>query len=250
MGLRARFNPGHSVPARAAAALVAGTFVKISANKDADGNYQVVTCGLGDRCFGVTEEDVTTAQLAQSAHSVEQLVNVVRKGVIARIVPGANITHGQALQSDAQGRAIPLAAAVAAALNTGVIGSNNAITWVANKAGAAGNAITIAITNPGGTVAAEVVTVAGNAISVAARTSSGAITSTAAQIMAAIQAHGEASDLVSVSNDGASNGTGAVAAVAATNLAGGSDPEGGGAVNAYAVADAASTDPFVEAELV
>ena len=114
-----------------------------------------------------------------------------------------------------------LLAAVAAALNTGVVGSNNAITWTAREGGVGGNAVTIAITNPGGTVAAEVVTVTGNAISVAARTSSGSITSTAAQIMAAIQQHGEADRLVSVANQGASTGAGVVAAVAATPLAGG-----------------------------
>jgi hypothetical protein len=248
MGMRARFNPGNNVPARASAALVAGTFVKVSADKDSDGNYQVATCGLGERCLGVTEEDVTTAQLSQSAHSVEQLVNVVRK-CIARVVPGASITAGQAIQSDSQGRAIPLASAVAAAVNTGVVGSNNAITWAARVAGAAGNAITVAITNPGGTAAAEVVTVAAGAVSVAARTSSGSITSTAAEIIAAIQQHGEASELVTVANDSTSTGAGTVAAVSATNLAGGTDPEGGGHVNGYAVADAASDDDFAEIEL-
>ena len=41
-----------------------------------------------------------------------------------------------------------------AVLNTGVVGSNNALTWSAKQNGPGGNALTIAITNPGGTVAA------------------------------------------------------------------------------------------------
>ncbi len=251
MGLRARFQAGKNVPARAGAALVAGTFVKISATKDADGNYMVATCGLGDRCFGVTEEDVTTAQLAQSAHSVEQIVNVVRKGAIARVVPGANVNHGDAIIANASGKAIPLAAAVAASLDTGVVGSNNAVHWTARTPGAGGNSVTVTIVDPGGTTAALSVDVAENGldITVSLARASSAITTTAQQLMDAIEANGDANSLVAVANKSTSNGTGIVAAVAKTNLATGTDPEGGGHINGYACHDALSSDDFVEVEL-
>lgn len=106
MGLRARFNPGNNVPAQAAAALVAGTFVKINGAKTADGDYNVVQCTAGAQALGVTEEDVTSGQLAQSAESVEQRVNVVRN-CIARVLVGTDVTAGEQVTSDANGKVKP-----------------------------------------------------------------------------------------------------------------------------------------------
>jgi hypothetical protein len=104
-------------------------------------------------------------------------------------------------------------------LNTGVVGSNNALTWSAEQPGVGGNAITIAIVNDGASKPLTV-TVAGKAITVHAATDgSSVITSTAAQVINAIHENGEAADLVGVGNTSTSTGAGVVAAVAATPLA-------------------------------
>jgi len=107
MSLRARFQPGKNVPAKASAAIVAGTFVKISADKDSDGNYVIAHCVAGDRAFGVTEEDVTSTQISnENAHSVELLANIIRDGAIARVVPAATMSAATLVSSDANGKAV------------------------------------------------------------------------------------------------------------------------------------------------
>lgn len=111
-------------------------------------------------------------------------------------------------------------AKVAATLATGTEGGNNGITWAAVRGGVPGNSITVALVNPGGTGALSVA-VSGKAITVTLGRTSGTITSTAAQVITAIQASVAASALVTVDDTGASTGAVAVGAVAATNLAGG-----------------------------
>jgi hypothetical protein len=107
-------------------------------------------------------------------------------------------------------------------VRTGVVGNNNAIDWTARDAGPGGNSVTVALVDPAGNSQPLTVSVAGLAISVSLATSSGgAITSTAAQVIAAIRAHAAADDLVTVANASTSTGAGVVVAVAATPLAGG-----------------------------
>lgn len=91
------------------------------------------------------------------------------------------------------------------------------ITYTAVAAGTGGNAITIAYVT-GGTAGSEVVTVTGNAISVSI---AGGV-STAAQILAAIQASTPAKALVSAAITGTASN--AQTAVAASNLIGGGVP--------------------------
>lgn len=248
--LEAAFKPGVNVPGFAKTLVRAGRFVKIVDTKTADGAYQVGECGLGDRAFGVSEVD--SGPTTQPAHSVERMVNICRSGSIARVVPGGNIAYGDLIQSDAQGRAIVVASAVAAALDTGVVGSNNAITWTARAAGAAGNSITVTLVDPGGTTAALSVDVANNGLDiiVSLGRAASALVSTAQNVIDAIQANGAANALVSVANKSTSTGSGIVAAVAKTNLAGGSDPEGGASVVAQAVETKASTAAFVEVAIL
>lgn len=108
-----------------------------------------------------------------------------------------------------------------ATLNTGVVGSNNAITWTAREPGPAGNALSITLIDPPGNNVALSVDVDGDDIVVTLATDGASVvTSTAAQVIAAILEHDTASQLVTAANTGASNGTGVVAAVAETNLAG------------------------------
>lgn len=166
-------------------------------------------------------------------------------------------------------------AGVAASLDVGVEGDNNAITFTAVAAGAAGNNIKVSIVNPAAaslplevrlvndeirimaatdganaikSTAAEVIaavnstlvvkdlikasptgesTGAGLVVAAAAAPladgADGTITSTAAQVIAAVNAHLVANRLVSAANSGASTGAGVVAAVVATALTEGAD---------------------------
>jgi hypothetical protein len=131
------------------------------------------------------------------------------------------VPTGKELSVKAAGTQVwKIVAAAQALLNTGLVGSNNAITWTAKRAGMGGNSVVITLTNPGGTNPLTV-TVVGNSVNVQLATNAGAITSTAAQVIAAIKANSAANGLVDVANTGASTGAGVMAAVSATALSGG-----------------------------
>jgi hypothetical protein len=110
--------------------------------------------------------------------------------------------------------------AVQAYLQTGLVGSNNALLWTAQAAGTGGNSITVELINPGapGSLSVSVVS---NAIAVTLAYAAGAITSTAADVLAAIKASAAASALVSIAHYSTSTGAGLMTAIVATNLASG-----------------------------
>lgn len=103
--------------------------------------------------------------------------------------------------------------------------STNALADVSLAAvtgGQAGNGISVRFVDPSAASQALAVSVSGSAITVSLATDgTGAITSTAAQVAAAINANPSASALVTATPEGA--GTGVVDAVAQTNLSGGTD---------------------------
>lgn len=122
------------------------------------------------------------------------------------------------------GKYEPLTDAVAAKLATGVVGSNNAITFTSKTPGTASESIKIQLKDPSANSQDLAVSVAADTIVVSLKTgSAGAIESTAAQVIAAVNAHLVAKTLVSAANTGASTGAGVVAAVAATALDDGGD---------------------------
>lgn len=235
-----RFTPGKNVSGFALSQVLAGQFVKIAGDKLPGagavpyGDYLILPCGAGERSFGVatftTPDNSLTTPGTTTGYDVsasQRRVNVARRGAIARCLAGAPIDAGFPVMSDAQGRAVPAAGtgAAAASTSTGVVGSNNAITYTAKEVGEAGTGISVSQVNPGTTNAALAVSVNGEAITVSLATDgAGAITTTAAQVIAAIAANGPASALVAAANQGASTGAGVVPAVAQTALAGGSDP--------------------------
>lgn len=111
-----------------------------------------------------------------------------------------------------------------ATLATGVVASNNAITFTAKKGGTSEHAIKIQLRDPGAANQALKVTLEGDTIVVSLATDgTSTITSTAAQVIAAVNAAITVKDLVVATNTGASTGAGVVAAVAATALAGAVD---------------------------
>lgn len=99
-----------------------------------------------------------------------------------------------------------------ATAGTGVVASNNALTWTAVQSGAAGNDIRVVLSDPGGNSQALAVSVSGNTVTVSLATGAGgAITSTAALVKAAVAANANAAALVTVDDTGASTGAGVVA---------------------------------------
>lgn len=113
-----------------------------------------------------------------------------------------------------------------AALTTALAGTHNDLTYTA-KAGlsryATGNTVSVRYVVAGASTALSV-SVAGSAITVNVATTSGSVaSSTAAQVKAAVDAHAAASALVAVDLAAGNDGTGVVAALAVTNLAGGRD---------------------------
>lgn len=113
---------------------------------------------------------------------------------------------------------------VRAKLTIGVEADDNALLIIGKKAGTLGNAITIALVDPEANDAALAVAVEDDAITATLATGpGGAITTTAAELLAAIEATPAADALVGVANSGASDGSGVVTALAATALAGGVD---------------------------
>lgn len=100
-----RFKPGQEVTGKAAAVVNAGRFVKISGDKTTDGAYRIIQCILGNRAFGVSENN-SADPATENAHSWRLDVKVNRKGCIARIEPGAAVTAGDYITSDANGKAI------------------------------------------------------------------------------------------------------------------------------------------------
>jgi len=109
-----------------------------------------------------------------------------------------------------------------ATLQTGLVNNNNAILWTAVEEGTAGNAVSVTMQNPGGSGGLSV-SVSANDVTVTLARSGGVITSTAADVIAAVNAHSGASALVRAKNYSTSSGAGLVAAVSKTNLSGGSD---------------------------
>ena len=113
-----------------------------------------------------------------------------------------------------------------ATLSTNLTGANNDLTFTAVTSGAAANSITIRYVDPAAAGAALSVSVSGNAITVNLATDgSSVITSTAAEIDAAIDALPAAAALVTPANKAANDGSGVVTAMSATALAGGTDAQ-------------------------
>ena len=134
----------------------------------------------------------------------------------------STILAGLLLTSDGA----PVAAA-RATVNVNPTGDDNSLTFTARAYGASGNEIRVTYVDPGAASQSLSVSVAGTSIVVSLATNGGAsITSTAAEVKAAIEAHEPANRLVSVAihtgdSGVADDGSGVVTAMASTALTGG-----------------------------
>ena len=123
------------------------------------------------------------------------------------------VKAGTVMGKQDNGLYIPVTDKVAAKLVTGIVGSNNAILWTAKVPGAAGETIKVQLLDPSANSQDLAVSVVGDTVVASLKTGSGgAIESTAAQVIAAVNAHLVAKTLVIAANSGASTGAGVVAA--------------------------------------
>ena len=75
------YSPGEAITGVATAPATARRVVRISGNRDANGNLSVAPAGAGARGFGVAANDADTGQLLRIARG--GVVRVIAEGVIA-----------------------------------------------------------------------------------------------------------------------------------------------------------------------
>lgn len=95
-----RYAPGRDITGEATAAVSVSTFVAVADNRTSGGNIAVKPATAGGHIFGVASDDA----------AIGQLVNIARDGV-CRVVAGAQLTAGAAVQVGADGKAVPAVAA-------------------------------------------------------------------------------------------------------------------------------------------
>lgn len=109
------YAPADEIAAEATTAVLSRHFVKISGTRTANGNLAVAPATAGSMALGVAAWDA----------AIGQLVRVARGGVV-KVVAGAAISAGAAVQSDPNGAAVTatsgivLGYAVSDAANAGV----------------------------------------------------------------------------------------------------------------------------------
>lgn len=96
------YRSGDRISGVATAAITGGQVLKVSAARADGENIHVAPAGAGDVAFGVAGTDAANGAT----------VPVIREGIVG-LKAGAAITAGQAVQVDAAGVVIPLAAGVA-----------------------------------------------------------------------------------------------------------------------------------------
>jgi hypothetical protein len=141
-------------------------------------------------------------------------------------VVAADVANGIALTTVCTERTIlniiNTEAEVKATLSTDLVGDNNDLKFTSKLKGHFGNTIKVAYVDPDAANAKLAVTVSGTTIAVSLATDANkAITSTASDVKAAIEAVPAAAALVTVANVAANTGAGVVTAMAATALANG-----------------------------
>jgi len=185
---------------------------------------------LGDLVISVdaTQAELETELVGNDNDLVFTAVNGGTGGnsiTVAYVDPSA---EGEALAVTVTENAIEVSLETspgeAASVETELTGEDNDLVFTAVTPGAAGNSITITYTAPAGNDQSLDVTVVGTDIDVSLATGSGgAITSTAAEVLAAVNDDGEAKLLVLASLPDGATGAGVVTAMSKTALTGGND---------------------------
>lgn len=175
-----------------------------------NGTYLLATCG--GKLYKIAGDPLAATEIGSlSGSSRPQFVHWGDAGLIY-------IASGGAIQKF-DGTTLSTAGGAYATMTTACTGTNNDLTFTAKASGTGGNSISVTYVNPGGAGALSVAVV-GTDITVTLAYS-GAITSTAAEVKAAVEAKAEAAALVTVSYPTGNDGSGVVTAVSKTTLAGG-----------------------------
>lgn len=207
-----------------------GTFSPAATTAGDGGLPHVATADVGGRVHGVASYDGVVGAVIDVVRGCKMVVPVTAGGPLSAFDEVAVGANGQAVTTGTDTRA---------SVNTGVVANNNAITWTAVDGGEVGNGYQIELVNNGANLPLEVTQDGDITVVQLATDGTGTVTSTAAQVIAAVNAAGSAAAThVTAANDGASTGAGVVVAVAATNLAGGAEAAGGQPVG-YVLADCA-----------
>ena len=198
-------TPGVHAVAASATALI-GPYATIT-------RYQVEAL-TGSLVYGTGLVDFpTSAEAVDASLAAAALVHLSVTGTIGDVI-------------EIIGEGVPDASALAE-LDVNPAGDDNGLTFTAVAYGPAGNDISIAYVDPGVADAELSVSVVGSAITVNLATDeTEAITTTAAEVLAAIEASAAADALVTVAIDAGDtgegdDGSGVVTAMALDNLAGG-----------------------------
>lgn len=198
---------------------------------DNDLTFEAVTPGTGGNSITVTYTDPSANDEALAVSVTDSDIEVTLgtngSGTIISTAHQVKL----ALEAKAEAAALinvyfPTTAAASATLTTSLTGTNNDLVFTAASSGTFGNRVRVAYLDPGANDATLSVAVVGDTsfetINVSLATNgSGTITSTAAQVQAAIEAHADASGLVTIAAAGGNDGSGVVTALAATALSGG-----------------------------
>lgn len=111
-----------------------------------------------------------------------------------------------------------------ATVDTSLTGANNDLTYTADTAGVAGNAITVEYRSVGASTPASTAHCSGTTIVVDLKTDSSNVpTALASEVKTAIEANAEAAALVDITNVAANDASGVVTVMSPITLAGGSD---------------------------
>lgn len=226
------WEDGDRITGQASADVTGKRFLKVSGNRvsgpglatTADGGaYPVAHADAGGLALGVSSQDKASGGFLTLITGHGHIVPVTADGAIAafqRVMVGAT---GKA-------KALGNSAATVATADTGVVGTNNAITWTTVATGENANTTTVQIKgSTGNNVALSIVRVGDDIVVTPATDGGGAITSTATLVLAAI-AGSNAAGFVTGANKGASSGAGLVAAQGPVQFAGGADAAAAGLV--------------------
>jgi hypothetical protein len=231
-----RYEPGQRITGKATAAITGCRLLAISGDLSTEGNIQVAPCGAGAQSVGAASHDAASGDL----------VTLIGSGAVVPLDVAADVAAGDLLSAAANGTVTPAGSTDDTPAQLTVGSGNSKVKVIAVEPGAAGNSIRLSIVNAGASQSLAIDVDGRDVIVTAATNGSSVITSTAAQVIAAINEDNTSSQLVTASNGASSDGTGVVAAVAATNLAGGADfagEEGGRVIGqAYSAADFSDGD--------
>jgi len=173
--------------------------------------YVELPAAAGQKAAGITE----TNSARDGGH-----ISVITKGRAKAEIASA-VSQGDQLRANGTTGKLEKAAAT---LETSMTGANNdiALTAKGEWQGKDGALITLTLVDPSANSQSLAVTVSGFAISASLATDgSGDITTTASELIAAINAHATAGQMVTAALKGTDTGAGVVTALSATNLSGG-----------------------------